>query len=318
MSDVLHRTLPTSKVTTLGTSRMRPKAAALTQQTRTTRTSVANLHSTMIRTPPVKTKATTSILPAVCTETAIPTAAVLECEQMLMQDIEPWRGSEPEYYPSSDHTPADREALSEILPKKLYLTNWRGAINQQEKQRLGITHVASVGDEFANDAGCHTDLKFWNMSITDDDDQRFAMALHLRQGASFIHKAIRSGGKVLVHCAAGVSRSTTLVLAYMLIYTKHSLRDAFSHVTMRRRCVWPNTGFMVALIAIEKEERCGKTSICAQEYARWAAWEGPMLEQSEYEDPMPVMKRRPPCLRRQATNLADEIADAFAFGLQVA
>ena len=38
-----------------------------------------------------------------------------------------WRGEPPPYYPSSTHTALDRVALSEVLPKQLYLTNFKGA-----------------------------------------------------------------------------------------------------------------------------------------------------------------------------------------------
>jgi protein-tyrosine phosphatase len=38
----------------------------------------------------------------------------------------------------------------------------------------------------------------------------------LYDSLDFIHKALSSGGRILVHCSQGVSRSATLVIAYMM------------------------------------------------------------------------------------------------------
>jgi atypical dual specificity phosphatase len=57
--------------------------------------------------------------------------------------------------------------------------------------------------------------------------------------------------KVLVHCAAGISRSSTLVIAYLINCENMKLFDAFKHVRSKRGVIWPNTGFMKMLIEME-------------------------------------------------------------------
>ncbi len=59
--------------------------------------------------------------------------------------------------------------------------------------------------------------------------------------------------KVLVHCAAGISRSSTLVLAYLMNCEKMKLFDAFKQVRSKRCVIWPNIGFMNMLIEMEKK-----------------------------------------------------------------
>ena len=62
------------------------------------------------------------------------------------------------------------------------------------------------------------------------------------------------GGKVLVHCQAGVSRSPTLVVAYLMARYGRPMMDTFGVVKERRPIVAPNFNFMGQLM--EWEQRC--------------------------------------------------------------
>ena len=52
------------------------------------------------------------------------------------------------------------------------------------------------------------------------------------------------GGRVLVHCYAGRSRSATVCLAYLMTSLDLSLDAAFEHVRARREVIDPNLNFM--------------------------------------------------------------------------
>lgn len=60
------------------------------------------------------------------------------------------------------------------------------------------------------------------------------------------------GGRTLVHCVAGVSRSASLCIAYLMKYENMSLRQAYQHVKMARPIIRPNQGFWKQLIEYEK------------------------------------------------------------------
>jgi len=64
--------------------------------------------------------------------------------------------------------------------------------------------------------------------------------------------------RVLVHCQAGISRSATIVIAY-LIYSGMDLDEAFRHTKARRKYVQPNAGFWQQLqqfaVKCRKEEK---------------------------------------------------------------
>jgi protein-tyrosine phosphatase len=73
------------------------------------------------------------------------------------------------------------------------------------------------------------------------------------EGITFINDSISSGGKVLVHCFAGVSRSATMVIAYMMQEHSMSYHSAMKFVKSKRAFINPNDGFRTQLIHFGKE-----------------------------------------------------------------
>lgn len=71
--------------------------------------------------------------------------------------------------------------------------------------------------------------------------------------------------RVFVHCAVGVSRSASLVLAYLMIRHHYTLLEAINKIK-ERRWIFPNRGFLKQLLALDMKLR--KTSwvmLCASE-----------------------------------------------------
>lgn len=58
-------------------------------------------------------------------------------------------------------------------------------------------------------------------------------------------------GRTLVHCLAGVSRSASFCMAFLMKYEKKSLREAYEFLAARRPLVRPNLGYWRQLIAYE-------------------------------------------------------------------
>ena len=69
--------------------------------------------------------------------------------------------------------------------------------------------------------------------------------------------------RVLVHCAAGVSRSSTVSLSYLVAKEGMSLREAWFLLSSKRKIAEPNSGFWEALINFEKEKR-GEATVTMQ------------------------------------------------------
>ena len=93
------------------------------------------------------------------------------------------------------------------------------------------------------------------LRIAVDDVPTAPLAAHFDMAADTVELHRRRGGRTLVHCVAGVSRSATLVLAHQVKHAGLSLREAFQRLRSRRRVVRPNAGFFAALVEFERQVR---------------------------------------------------------------
>jgi protein-tyrosine phosphatase len=60
-------------------------------------------------------------------------------------------------------------------------------------------------------------------------------------------------GSVLVHCAAGISRSPSIVIAFLMRENKWTFKKAHDYVKGKRRIINPNSGFIKQLKTFEKQ-----------------------------------------------------------------
>ncbi|KAI1717884.1 dual specificity phosphatase, catalytic domain-containing protein [Ditylenchus destructor] len=68
------------------------------------------------------------------------------------------------------------------------------------------------------------------------------------------------GGRTLVHCVAGVSRSASLCIIYLVKYERMTLRQAYHYVKSARPIVRPNIGFWKQMVEYERKLR-GHSSV---------------------------------------------------------
>lgn len=101
-----------------------------------------------------------------------------------------------------------------------------------------------------------TEAPFWedveSMRLPLEDDSSTDILPYMNTAVDRIHEAIeRRNAHVLVHCVAGVSRSATIVIAYLMKYKKMPLKGAFNFCYNLRPVIRPNNGFMRQLINYE-------------------------------------------------------------------
>jgi len=136
---------------------------------------------------------------------------------------------------------------AEILPDNvipgLYISGADAAENVQGLKATRISHILSLcgaSPTFPQD--------FQYLVFRDIIDAPWQdMISYLPNCVQFIERGLAEGGGVLVHCAAGVSRSATVVIAFIMYKEKISFDEAFRIVKKRRSCISPNFGFRAQL-----------------------------------------------------------------------
>jgi protein-tyrosine phosphatase len=121
------------------------------------------------------------------------------------------------------------------IARGLYLGDRRDAQDRDLLRGLGVTHVLNC----AREVPCwhRTDFRYLHLPLTDPDPE---FCESIEAVCRFIRVGRRAGG-VLVHCAAGISRSPSAVLAY-LCSRGRSLDDALD--LLRRRVGESDGGFI--------------------------------------------------------------------------
>uniref|UniRef100_G1PYI4 Dual specificity protein phosphatase n=1 Tax=Myotis lucifugus TaxID=59463 RepID=G1PYI4_MYOLU len=144
----------------------------------------------------------------------------------------------------------------EVWPN-LYIGDAATANNRFELWKLGITHVLNAAH---GGLYCQGGPDFYGSSVSylgvpAHDLPDFDISAYFSSAADFIHRGLSTpGAKVLVHCVVGVSRSATLVLAYLMLRQQMSLRQAV--ITVRQhRWVFQNRGFLHQLCQLDQKLR---------------------------------------------------------------
>lgn len=134
-------------------------------------------------------------------------------------------------------------------------------------EQAGITHILSILDFSINDAPQLKSCKHLHIQVDDDPDED--LLKHFPKTTTFIDDALQQGGGgVFVHCAMGVSRSATIVCAYLIWKFGLHVIGALEKVREGRKRANPNPGFMGQLREWEgmcREKRGWDEKI----YERW-------------------------------------------------
>ncbi|XP_037621213.1 dual specificity protein phosphatase 5 [Sebastes umbrosus] len=136
----------------------------------------------------------------------------------------------------------------EILPF-LYLGSAYHASRQDYLSDLHITALLNVSRRDQQPAKGHYDYKW----IPVEDSHMADISSHFQEAIDFIDHVKQSGGKVLVHCEAGISRSPTICMAYIMRTQRLRLDAAFDVIKQRRAVISPNFSFMGQLLQFESE-----------------------------------------------------------------
>lgn len=109
----------------------------------------------------------------------------------------------------------------------------------------GVTHVLNLT---TNDFNSQVAQTRQCLKIVLQDSLSEDLLSHLKTAIEFIEQARKSQGRILVHCIAGISRSVSVAVAYLMWYRRMSVQDAMNLVQARRECASPNLNFVGQLM----------------------------------------------------------------------
>nr|KYP75750.1 Dual specificity protein phosphatase 4 [Cajanus cajan] len=135
------------------------------------------------------------------------------------------------------------------IAEHIYLGSDTVAKNHELLMQNGITHVLNcVG--FVCPEYFKGDFVYKTLWLQDSPTEDITSILY--DVFDYFEDVREQGGRVLVHCCQGVSRSTTLVIAYLMWREGQSFEDAFQFVKTARAVTNPNMGFACQLLQCQK------------------------------------------------------------------
>jgi hypothetical protein len=141
---------------------------------------------------------------------------------------------------------------TEIIPGVLYLGDYRDGTDDVCLNALGITHIVdATGDSNSMHTADRLGIQYLSVEIW--DLAGVDIAAHFSSVFNFIELARGAGksSRILVHCRAGISRSSTFVLAYLLQKRLVDSLSAAFRLVLEQRPILPNASFRQQLREFE-------------------------------------------------------------------
>ncbi|XP_041643801.1 dual specificity protein phosphatase 18 [Cheilinus undulatus] len=164
----------------------------------------------------------------------------------------------------------------------LYLSNGRAANDSSQVSRFNITCIVNATETRSSCPPPPGVEEYIHIPVSDSP---VAPLFEQFDGvADKIQQTAESGGRTLVHCNAGVSRSAALCMAYLMKHTGVTLLEAHRWMKTCRPMVRPNNGFWKQLIKYELELRgCNSVRIVSSSMG-----EIPDIYEEEARNMMPL------------------------------
>jgi protein-tyrosine phosphatase len=149
---------------------------------------------------------------------------------------------------SPQHTFDMRFEMSEII-QGLYLSGEEIAMNNELLKKNNILYILNA----TNHIPFYHETEFTYYRIPLVDNPNINIRQYFDETYKIIDEIITDNKKILIHCHAGISRSATIVIAYIMKKNKITMNEAYKIVQKGRPCISPNLGFCGQLMLYEKD-----------------------------------------------------------------
>ena len=122
---------------------------------------------------------------------------------------------------------------------RLFLGNAGAASNSQALAETGITHIIQIASSNETKITYPDKFSYLDISVGDndgvDDEEECELSKYFDQSAAYIDTALKDGGKVMVTCFDGISKSTLVMALYLMKYRDIDREKALQAVRETRR-----------------------------------------------------------------------------------
>ncbi|VDM51823.1 unnamed protein product [Angiostrongylus costaricensis] len=150
---------------------------------------------------------------------------------------------------SSVSSHSANDGPTQIFPF-MYLGSQNDAANTEQMKKRGITHVVNLSIGCPRASSITSDENFLRIPVNDSYQEK--LSPYFERAWEFLERVRKSGNVVLIHCLAGISRSPTLAISYVMRYLNMSSEDAYKLVKEKRPSISPNFNFMGQLLEYEQ------------------------------------------------------------------
>ena len=137
------------------------------------------------------------------------------------------------------------EDISQITDN-IFIGNKEIAKDVKQLKKYGITHIVNCANELKYLIKYHKNV-FEYLWLPLVDSYIENINEYFSKTNQFIDDAITKGGKVLIHCSAGISRSSSVTIAYLMYKENITFDNALKKVKNERSYCKPNDGFVEQL-----------------------------------------------------------------------
>ena len=164
-----------------------------------------------------------------------------------------------------NHSPLDR--VPHDGAGKLFIGGLKVIDRPDILEDYGITHILSVLEYDHCDYEEYA--KYQRLWVSAEDHPAHNLLQHFGRTNEFTDVALAADGRVLVHCAMGVSRSASAVCAYLMYRQKITFLAALRQLQQVRPLCAPNLGFLEQLEVYERILKAGSDEDKTSIYSEW-------------------------------------------------
>ena len=137
---------------------------------------------------------------------------------------------------------------SQIFPW-IYLGNFLNANNEEEIRQLKIKYILNCALD-VKVFNFPKEIKYCHLNIIDNPKENLLQ--YFDKAFNFIEMARKNNCNILIHCKLGRSRSTSILIAYLIKYFGYNVNTALELIKSKRKQVNPNLGFIRQLYSFER------------------------------------------------------------------